>query len=200
MASRFIIGIDEVGRGSLAGPVAVCVTLIPKGLKLRGIKNMPKLRDSKKMTEKNRKIWVNYARSDGRITHKIVFAGEAAVDVFNVSKAANLAAEHALELLIRENGVLSADIFLDAGLLVRAPEGFSVRNIVRGDDKIPAISLAAVLAKTARDTYMRLLHFAYPNYGFWQNVGYGTKEHLTALKLRGLSRVHRENFCRLYRT
>lgn len=192
----FIIGIDEVGRGSLAGPVAACATLIPHGFKLRGQKNLPRLRDSKRMSELHRKRWAMYARGESRVAHGVVFVSAEAVDRLNISRAADLAAQTALDFLIKKFKLSSGAIYLDAGLRVRAPSGFSVCSVIKGDDKVPAISLAAVLAKTERDSFMRALHFAYPRYGFFRNVGYGTKQHLKAIKKYGFLEVHRSSFCK----
>lgn len=192
----FVIGIDEVGRGCLAGPVAACATLVPRGFRLRGRKNMPVLRDSKKMSELHRKKWAVYVRGESRVAHRVVFVGAEAVDQLNISRAADLAAQIALDFLIKKFKLSSGVIYLDAGLRVWAPRGFSVRSVIKGDDKIPAISLAAVLAKTERDSFMRALHYAYPGYGFLRNVGYGTREHIMAMKRHGFLEVHRSSFCK----
>lgn len=193
--ARYIIGIDEVGRGALAGPVAVCATLISASYNLRQLKKMPRLRDSKKMSEAHRKKWAKFARGKPGVAHEIIFKDHKTVDQLNISRAANLAAQEALNNLIKKYRISTGTVFLDAGLRVGVPSGFSVKSIVHGDDKIPAISLASVLAKTERDTFMRALHFAYPRYGFMTNVGYGTKKHIRAIKRHGFSTVHRLSFC-----
>lgn len=199
-----IIGIDEVGRGALAGPVVVATVMVKNDFvkKIKTENKKLKLADSKKLTVFQREKWVKIIK-DKKIPHAIICASPKIIDKINISNAANLAADKALQKLLANNKQLTANnckIFLDGGLYINSkPKNqnfaqFKTKTIIKGDEKIPAISLASIVAKVYRDKLMERLHKKYPQYDFINNVGYGTKKHILAIKKRGLSKIHRKSF------
>lgn len=188
----FIIGIDEVGRGPLAGPVMVCAAALEVGKKISLIENGVKLNDSKKLTPKSREKWAEKLKETG-VPFAISSVSPAVIDKINVSNAANLAARRSLRKLFAENGITPSGsvIFLDGGLY--APGG---KTVIGADRKIKAVMAASILAKVKRDKHMRKISSKYPEYGFDKHKGYGTKVHMAAIKKYGLSPIHRKTFCR----
>lgn len=202
----FIIGIDEVGRGSLAGPVTVCALTLPRNLDtvLRRLKLPAPLRDSKKLTKKQREKWTKWIKREKRILYKTVSIGSRIIDKINISAAANLAATRALKKLTIDNKRLTikkTKIFLDGGLYLKPPAAESrwlAATVVRGDEKILSISLASIVAKVHRDKLMAGYHKKQPQYGFARHKGYGTLEHRKAIKKYGFSPIHRLTFIGKY--
>ncbi|MCR4325485.1 MAG: ribonuclease HII, partial [Patescibacteria group bacterium] len=196
--SQYVIGIDEAGRGALAGPVAVGAVLFPIDLDWKAIfrlvtrRGSPRLRDSKKLTSRQRSLLYEHIASHGRLRHACAFVAPEAVDSIGIVKAAHRAAAAALgELGIRP---ARAEVLLDAGL--EAPPRWRQRSIVRGDESVPAIALASIVAKVSRDRLMEGLAPSYPRYGFEKHKGYGTLVHRRAIGQHGLSDVHRRTFCK----
>lgn len=176
-----ICGVDEAGRGPLAGPVYAAAVILDSRRPIEG------LNDSKKLSEKRR----NYLASEIK-QHALAWAiAEATVeeiDSINILRASLLAMRRAIEMLqIRPHEVLVDGLYCpDTGLPSRA--------IVQGDSSVASISAASILAKTARDAAMLLLHDTYPQYGFAAHKGYATGAHLTALRMHGVSVEHRRSF------
>ncbi len=191
-APVFIIGIDEVGRGPLAGPVTVCAAAVRRRVKFAPLKNGVKLDDSKKLTAKSREAWAKKLK-EADIAFAISSVTPAVIDRINVSRAANLAARRCLMKLAAQKRIAleRSVVFLDGGLHV--PGG---KTVIGADGKITAVKAASVLAKVHRDWYMKKLSAKYPVYGFDKHKGYGTKIHLAAIKKYGLSPVHRKTFCK----
>lgn len=202
-----IIGIDEVGRGALAGPVTVAAFALCDGAYLRKIPHPP-LRDSKQLTSTQRETWVRYIRAWKRKRPSdIVFAVESmpprAVDRLNISEAANHAATRALGKVLARMGVRAdIEVILDGGLHLRKEfSGLSrIRTLIKADEHFDAVKLASIVAKVARDRKLVLLHARYPRYHFPNHKGYGTKEHLNAIRAHGISAVHRLTFTRRFGT
>ncbi|MFH1346906.1 MAG: ribonuclease HII [Spirochaetota bacterium] len=207
---KYIIGIDEVGRGALAGNVTVAAVALPKNLKLK-TGNL-KLRDSKKLTPKQREIWFKYItrmNTDKRglaVCYAIANVSPKVIDRINISKAANLAATRALNKLIvnRQSRIGKCGVFLDGGLYLNTKykiqdTKYKIQTVIRGDEKIPAISLASIIAKVSRDRQMKNLHKKYSQYGLERHKGYGTKKHFKAIKKHGPSKIHRLTFLRKMR-
>ena len=177
-----VIGVDEVGRGPLAGPVVTCAVLWPEQYDIEG------LVDSKKLSAKRRlalePLILNQASavSFGR-------AEVEEIDQLNILQATLLAMQRAVDGL----GVQDAPILIDGN---RVPVGLQGRAtaVVGGDGSIPAISAASILAKVARDREMMALADQYPGYGLELHAGYPTKAHLAALDLLGVSAIHRRSF------
>ncbi|MEK7163030.1 MAG: ribonuclease HII [Patescibacteria group bacterium] len=204
---KYIIGIDEVGRGPLAGPVTVAAVAVTVNSKFR-IKNAKlKLKDSKKLLPKQREEWFYFIKQQ-KISFAIASVSPKIIDKINISNAANLAATRAVKKLLISNQQLiinSCKIFLDGGLylnknirvyplLKKFNPFLSASTIIKGDEKIPAISLASIVAKVARDRMMMNIHKKYPRYGFDKHKGYGTKQHIKMIKKYGLSPIHRKSF------
>ena len=177
-----MIGVDEVGRGPLAGPVVTCAVLWPDD---HGIVT---LNDSKKLSAKKRKTLVPLIREKAV---KVSFgrAEVEEIDCLNILHATMLAMERAVAGL----GAVNAPIRVDGN---RVPDGLKGRAlaVVGGDSLIAAISAASILAKVARDEEMVALAAIYPGYGFDGHAGYPTKAHIQALETLGVSPIHRRSF------
>ncbi len=176
-----LAGIDEVGRGPLAGPVvAACVALAP-GVKIRGV------RDSKTLTARERD------EASVRIREKAVAVGVgvasvAEVDAFNIRMATLLAMRRSLEAL----GIQPQGLLVDGRDLIGVD--IVCEAVIDGDAKSQAVAAASIVAKVARDALMNEDDARFPLYGFSQNKGYGTPEHLEALRVHGPCPIHRRSF------
>lgn len=193
---RYSVGIDEVGRGSLAGPVAVAAAIIPKNLKI-GTKELKALRDSKKLSPAQREKWAKYFAGHPQISFAVSKVYPRKIEKINISRAANLAALRAFRRLTSNisHPKSNVRIFLDGGLyLGNGKSRLPAKTVVKGDEKIPAIKIASIIAKVSRDAQMRRLAKQYPSYGFEIHKGYGTKTHLAAIKKFGPSEIHRLTF------
>ena len=178
---HWVCGVDEAGRGPLAGPVfAACVILDPAA-PIEG------LADSKTLTEGKRNS-LTLAIKAHSIAWAIGFASVREIDRLNILQASLLAMKRAIGKL----QVTPARVLVDGNHSPRLK--FPVTTIVRGDSLVPEISAASILAKTARDAEMMALHRRFPRYGFDQHKGYSTEQHLAALKIHGVSVVHRRSF------
>ncbi len=193
---RYSVGIDEVGRGALAGPVMVAVALVPKELRIRNYK-LGILRDSKKLTPNQREKWFKVFKNDSRIKYAIAKVHPRKIEKINISKAANLAALRAYLRLVKSSKfhVSNSVAYLDGGLYLGNDKNrLSAKTVIRGDQKIPAIKIASIIAKVSRDKLMTRLAKTHPNFGFEIHKGYGTKMHYAALKKHGPSVIHRQSF------
>ncbi len=176
-----ICGVDEAGRGPLAGPVFAAAVILDPG------KPIPGLRDSKKLTEAKRDELAPLIRAHA-LAWAVAQASEAEIDKINILQASMLAMRRAVEAL----SVAPTLALIDGN---RCPVmKIQTIAIIGGDDKEEAISAASILAKTARDAALVELHAKYPDYAFDQHKGYGTALHLERLKLHGPSPVHRRSF------
>ena len=180
-----IIGVDEVGRGPLAGPVTVGAVVANKNLRiLRGIK------DSKKLSAKQREEWLFKFKNLKSATASV---GAQIIDRIGITAAARLATGRCLRKLRIKN--LKFKILLDGSLY--APRTYlNQKTIIRGDEKIPLIAAASIVAKVHRDNKMVRLHEQFPKYRFDLHKGYGTKLHQRVIKKHGLSILHRMSFCK----
>jgi ribonuclease HII len=219
MGTHYIVGVDEVGRGALAGPVVVAAVSIPKRLRFSNRK-LGKLRDSKKLTPKRREAWSEYLKSNPGVNYALARVYPRQIEKRNISGAANLAAFRAFSRLadVCRLKVGNCKICLDGGLylgnkrrftqnvrrstqkIIPRMSAFSPRwsatTVVRGDEKIKAIAAASIIAKVSRDRGMVRLAKKYPQYRFEIHKGYGTKKHFAAIKKHGPSKVHRLTFLR----
>lgn len=176
----YVVGIDEVGRGSWAGPLVAGAVLLPKPI--------VGLRDSKKLSKKQRE------RLDIQIRAKAVSYGLGWVDVqeldsIGMTAAVRLAMQRALAAVHCHY----EQIIIDGSINFLHPNPF-VQTIVHGDDLVPAVSAASIIAKVARDQYMAEAAATYPGYGFDTHVGYGTAAHILALQQQGACQLHRTSF------
>jgi len=194
LKTNYVIGVDEVGRGSFAGPVTVAAVAIPKKFSFPKFKNL-KLKDSKKLTPLQREKWFDWVKKN-KIPYAVSSVSPKIIDKINISNAANLAATKAFQQLIAKSKLQRVKIYLDGGLFLNKLQttNYKLQTIVRGDEKINAIKLASIVAKVIRDKKMKQFHKKYPQYGFLQNKGYGTKKHLNAIKKYGFCSIHRKSF------
>lgn len=188
---RYVIGVDEVGRGPLAGPVAVGAVMLPISYERRLLRG---IRDSKKLTPAAREAW--YARAGaaadlGKLTFVIASVGAPTIDRCGIMGAIRTALKRVMRRLSAEPE--ECLVLLDGGL--RAPEQFIYQQtIIRGEDKVPAIALASVVAKVHRDRKMVCLSRQFPGYAFDEHKGYGTKKHKKAIQVLGPCELHRQSF------
>lgn len=198
MEYPYLIGVDEVGRGPVAGPVYVCALFISSE-NLRKIieeNNKLPLRDSKKLTEKMRNSWFekikNYADS-GMIKYVISKASSKEIDEKGIATCIKACVNNSVEKL---NPGKDTKVFLDGGLFTK--DNFIQETVIKGDENIPVISLASIVAKVSRDEEMKNISDKYPEYLLEKNKGYGTKDHLDAIKKYGLTNIHRKSFLKSY--
>jgi ribonuclease HII len=194
---KYIIGIDEVGRGPIAGPVAVCAFLIKDTAILENQKDkkLPKLKDSKKLSKKQREVWFEYlkvAKTEGFCDFSVSFVSSENIDKFGINKCIQKALNESLKKVTAPE-IIEFKIFLDGGL--HAPvEYINQETVIRGDELHPVISMASIIAKVMRDRVMDNFAKKYPEYGFENHVGYGTKAHYDAIKKHGQTPIHRKTF------
>lgn len=180
-----ICGVDEAGRGPLAGPVCAAAVILPRGLEIPG------LNDSKKLTDKRRRELFPLIQEKA-IAYGIAFASHEEIDEINILQATFLAMERALaQLKIQpELALIDGNRQKDFGI--------KVETVVKGDSRSANIAAASVLAKVTRDLYMEQMAQEYPGYGFEVHKGYGTKAHYQALTELGPSPIHRMSFLRKF--
>lgn len=192
-----VIGIDEVGRGPLAGPVAVGAFHIFSGDFFEQIKKFGvPLRDSKQLSKVQRESWFKYLfelQEEGMCDFAVCMVSAKEIDAHGISKAIKKALSEALDLLEFDKETF---ILLD-GSLHAPPEYKNQITIIKGDEKEVAIALASIVAKVTRDNHMTKLAQKYPKYGFEQHSGYGTEAHYNAIKKYGPSPHHRKSFLHL---
>lgn len=190
---KFVLGVDEAGRGPLAGPVVVGVVMAPEGYDFLGV--FPDLNDSKKLSEKKREnIFEKLIEEQkaGKLTFCVTSVSASVIDrsgIVNAVKSSVYAGVRKLALTPKD-----VRVYLDG--LLRAPEEYEQDTVVGGDALIPAIMLASIAAKVSRDRLMVKLADEYPGYGFEKHKGYGTKAHSEAIQKLGLSAIHRRSFCK----
>ena len=199
-----IIGIDEVGRGPLAGPVVVCAAV------LQNPTGDSSLNDSKKLTRKKREAMFDTVKEEC-LCYAIASASAEEIDEFNILEADFLAMRRALSALgfpglkaskpklpIEVKGLLPQNtkllIAVDGNLKIRGVPEENQIAIIQGDGRVASISAASILAKVYRDRYMDNLAQKYPGYAFEKNAGYGTKAHLEGIRKLGMTPEHRQSF------
>ena len=180
-----VCGIDEAGRGPLAGPVCAAAVLLPRATQIEG------LNESKNLTDANRRRLYDVITREA-YAYGVAFASEAEIDEVNILNATFLAMERAVAAL-----GLQPDIALVDGNR-RPPLGMPVQIIVGGDGLSASIAAASILAKVTRDRWMEELDGQYPQYGFAVHKGYGTKRHYAALTEFGPCPIHRRSFLKKF--
>lgn len=187
------IGIDEVGRGPVAGPVTVCAFATDNLAALLAHAPAP-LRDSKKLTAKQRARWMEYllvCSQNNQCAFAVASVPPADIDTYGISPSIKSALAMALKKL--ECDPHSVQVFLDGSLY--APKEYVHQSTTnKGDSIFPIISLASIVAKETRDAYMKRLGEQYPQYGFEQHMGYGTRAHYDAIAQYGTTPHHRVSF------
>lgn len=179
---RYIAGVDEVGRGPLAGPVVCAAVIMP----LDDNDLILGVDDSKKVTEKNRRI-LSEAIKNKAIAYSICAVNEEVIDEINILNATKRCMKNAIESLsLKPDCVLIDAVDLDIDV--------ETRPIIKGDAKSYVIGAASIIAKVYRDALMDEYDERYPEYGFKKNKGYGTKEHINAIRTVGPCPIHRKTF------
>lgn len=182
---QHICGVDEAGRGPLAGPVCAAAVILPPGLEIPG------LDDSKKLSDKRRRELFPAIREQA-VAYGIGWASWEEIDQVNILQATYLAMRRAVEQLSVHPDIALVDGNRDPGLPV------PVKTIVHGDSLSASIAAASILAKVSRDDAMLALAKQYPEYGFDIHKGYGTQRHYAALREYGASPIHRMSFLKKF--
>lgn len=197
---KHIVGIDEVGRGPLAGPVAVGAVLIYAEHYRRVGKLFPVIKDSKKLSAKVREEWfarIRDAEEAGFLATSVSFVSPSVIDKKGLSYSIRTALAKTLKGVtqIKDRPLFEAKILLDGSL--RAPAHYKdQKTIIKGDEKELVIALASIVAKVTRDARMVKLGKKFPAYGFERHKGYGTRVHYSAIKKHGITSHHRKSFLR----
>ncbi|MEO6695524.1 MAG: ribonuclease HII [Ignavibacteria bacterium] len=185
-----ICGIDEAGRGPLAGPVVAAAVVFEEGFLIKNVK------DSKILTEYEREC-LFHKITDKCIEYKIIEIDHFQIDDINILQATMKAMYSALITL-----TVKPDIFLIDGNYFRLPDNYHLqinhKTVIEGDLKIFQISCASILAKVTRDNIMRGYHLRYPEYNFHKHKGYATPEHYLKIRSHGVSEIHRKSFMKKY--
>lgn len=181
MLERFpgCAGVDEAGRGPLAGPVVAAAVILPEGFEIKG------LNDSKKLTREQRERLEPIILE--KAVYSIIFVDNREIDELNILWASMAAMKRAVEGLSQT----PLGIYVDGN---RVPPGLQAEAVVKGDGKVAEIAAASILAKTARDRYMIEIDAQFPQFGFAKHFGYPTPEHLEALRLHGPCELHRYSY------
>ena len=177
-----ICGIDEAGRGPLAGPVVVAGVIMPQDSMIEGIN------DSKKVSEKKREILYDLIIKEA-ISYSVQIIGQDVIDDINILNATKQGVTK-----IAEELEIKPDLIIIDALEHINTKGIPYEAIIKGDAKCYSISAASILAKVTRDRIMREWNLVYPQYGFAQHKGYGTKKHMEAIREYGLCPIHRISF------
>lgn len=179
---KYICGIDEAGRGPLAGPVVVGAVIMPKDSMIEGIN------DSKKISEKKREKLFDQITNEA-IAYSVGIIDEKKIDDINILNATKLALTNALNNLSVKPDVILVDALTKIDTL-----GIPYISVVKGDAKIYSIAVASIIAKVTRDRLMYEFDEKYPVYGFAKHKGYGTAFHIQAIKENGICEIHRKTF------
>lgn len=179
---KLIAGIDEAGRGPLAGPVVVGVVIMPKNSMIEGVN------DSKKVSEKKREKLYDQITEEA-IAWSVGIADQNEIDEINILNATKLALKRALESLNTKPDLILVDALTNIDTL-----GIPYKSIIKGDAKEYSIAAASIIAKVTRDRMMRQYDEIYPQYGFNGHKGYGTAKHIAAIKEYGPCILHRKTF------
>ena len=181
MGYEYVCGVDEAGRGPLAGPVYAAAVILPPSC------DIPGLDDSKKLSEKKREILFDIIKEKA-ISYSIAFATEKEIDEMNILSATFLAMKRAVEGL----SIPASYALIDGNRM--PPLGIPGETIIKGDALSPSIAAASILAKVSRDRIMKEIDLLYPEYEFAKHKGYGTALHYEMIKKYGISPVHRLTF------
>tara|TARA_Y100001970_G_C13997284_1_gene731433 strand:- start:212 stop:793 length:582 start_codon:yes stop_codon:yes gene_type:complete len=176
-----IAGVDEVGRGSLIGPVYAAAVIFNKNINKKNIK------DSKKLNKSKREVLAKYVKKNS--IWSIGSASLKEVEKINVLNASLLAMKRAIKKLKKKPTIVLID-----GNKVPKIRNYKLKSIIKGDQKIPEISAASIIAKVSRDRFVTSLSKNFKKYNWSKNAGYGTKDHINAIKKYGVTKLHRKSF------
>ncbi len=199
MRQKYVVGIDEAGRGPLAGPLAFGGVLMERSVYLKmKRRHLVGIRDSKKLTPKKREAWLEKMdgwQKEGLLTSVVCFAPASQIDKIGLGKCIHRSIADVLKKLEADSE--NTEILLDGGIRAHADYAYQ-KTIIKGDELEPIISLASIAAKVTRDRKMIQLHKKFPQYNFQKHKGYGTREHYENLQIHGLCVVHRRSFLRKF--
>jgi len=194
---KTIVGLDEVGRGPLCGPVTTAAVIVnsKSQIKDRNFKEILKnARDSKKLSEKQREKIFKLIQKCPNIKFTISSVGPKTIDKINISEATKKAMKNCLNKILPKRNPKKILILIDGNRILDKNLKISQKAIVKGDNKIFSIALASIIAKVTRDRKMEKLSLQYPKYYFHQHKGYGTKLHKKLIKKYGPCKIHRKSY------
>jgi ribonuclease HII len=183
---KYIAGIDEAGRGALAGPVAVATVVGKCKSQISNLKILEGIKDSKKLSAKERERWYKILKKNFECHYTSV--NNKTIDKIGIQKATLLGVKKVLKKFKKKPDL----VLMDGGL--KAPKYYRQKTIIKGDEKNSLIAAASIIAKVARDRKMILLHKKFPKYSFDRHKGYGTKLHYKKLKKNGPCQIHRKSY------
>ena len=181
MMQKLLAGVDEVGRGSLIGPVYAAAVILKEKI------DKKKLKDSKKLSKGNREILEKYIKKNS--IWAIGSASKIEIEKYNILNASLLAMERAIKKLKKKPKLVLID-----GNKIPKIKNYKLKNVIKGDEKIPEISAASIIAKVSRDRLVSKMSKKFIKYSWDKNAGYGTKDHLKAIKKFGITKHHRKTF------
>ena len=188
IGKKYICGIDEAGRGPLAGPVVVASVILPQDSMIEGVN------DSKKISENKREKLYDIITKEA-ISYGIGIIYQDEIDEINILQATKKGLHDAIS-----NMEIKPDVILVDALTGIDTLGIPYKSIIKGDAKSYSIGAASIIAKVTRDRIMRKWDEIYPEYGFVDHKGYGTKRHIEAIKKYGITPIHRKSFCKNFIT
>ena len=178
---KIIAGVDEVGRGSLIGPVYAAAVILNNSI------NKKKLKDSKKISKTNREVLEKYIKKNSYWA--IGSASKMEIEKLNILNASLLAMKRAVNKLKKKPTLVLID-----GNKIPEMKDYKLKSIIKGDQKISEISAASIIAKVSRDRFVTSLSKNFKKYNWAKNAGYGTKDHMSAIKKYGITKFHRKTF------
>ena len=194
---KIIIGLDEVGRGPLSGPVTTAAVIINSKFQIKN-KNFKEIlknaRDSKKLSEKQREKIFKLIQKCPDIKFTISSVGPKTIDKINISEATKKAMKNCLNKIFPKRNLKKILILIDGNRILDKNLKIPQKTIVKGDNKIFSIALASIIVKVTRDRKMEKLSLQYPKYYFHQHKGYGTKLHKKLIKKYGPCEIHRKSY------
>ncbi len=185
MKKKIIAGVDEVGRGSLVGPVYAAAVILNKNI------NKKKLRDSKKISKKSREILEKYIKENS--FWSIASASTKEIEKLNILNASLLAMKRAIKKL-----EIKPNLVLIDGNQIPDIKNYNLKFVIKGDQKVPEISAASIIAKVTRDRLIKKISKKHKGYYWDKNAGYGTQKHLKAIKKLGITKYHRKKYKPIY--
>ena len=183
---KYICGVDEAGRGPLAGPVVIAAVIMPEGSMIEGVN------DSKKVSEKKRELIYDKILEEA-VSYGVAIIGQDEIDDINILNATKKGLTMSLKELTVKPDLILVDALEHIDTL-----GIPYESIIKGDAKAYSISAASIIAKVTRDRIMREWSEIYPEYGFEVHKGYGTAKHIAAIKEHGLCQIHRKSFTKKF--